>query len=634
MGFQVKGFKSLSAQTKGFHLKAFQASCFFLGMAFLGKCASLSHAAVQTLNYVSLDAKPAYANAKVLPYANANAPKGGMITYPATGTFDNFNSVNGKGTAADGLQYLYDSLMSSSLDEPGVMYPLLAKSVTYDPDQPKTAIFHLNPRAKFSDGSPLTAEDVVFTFKKLLTEGAPGIRIYFSEIEDIQATSKHDVKFIFKTNDNKEMPLIVSSVSIFSKKYWQGKDFTRVTSQAPLGSGPYVIDRVEGGRTISYKRNPNYWGKDVMVNKGANNFDRIKFVYYRSLDIGFEGFKTGQYTAHTEYTARRWVTEYNFNAVQAGLIKKIEFHHQNPVPTQSTVLNTRRKVLDDIYFRQALSYAYDFEWMNKALFYGQYQRLQSYFANSELEAKGKPSPAELKVLQPYFKTMHPLIKHGIMRDWKNPVSDASGFNRFNLLVARQMLANQGYKVNKKGQLLDKQGKPIQFELLIHQDGLQRTLMPFVRNAKKLGIDITVRQVDVPQYIERKRNYDFDMTTDVLPQSLNPGNEQGRFWSSTAADEVGNYNFAGIKNPAIDAQIDRLIRSPNREQLVTNTRVLDRMLRAGYYHILSYGKGSEWYAVWDMFERPKREPKLNVGMQYWWIDAKKAEKVQQYLRRQS
>ncbi len=328
------------------------------------------------------------------------------------------------------------------------------------------------------------------------------------------------------------------------------------------------------------------------------------------------------------------MTEYNFNAVQAGLIKKIEFKHQNPIPTQSTVLNTRRKPLDDIYFRQALSYAYDFEWMNKALFYGKYQRLQSYFANSELEAQGKPSSAELQVLQSYFKTMHPLVKHGVMRDWKYPVSDASGFNRFNLLVARKMLENQGYKVNKKGQLLDKQGKPIAFELLIHQDGLQRTLMPFVRNAKKLGIDITVRQVDVPQYIERKRNYDYDLTTDVLPQSLNPGNEQARFWSSAAADEVGNYNFAGIKNPVIDAVIDRIIRSPNREQLVTNTRVLDRLLKSGYYHILSYGKGEDWIATWDMFERPKRQPKLNIGDQYWWIDAKKAEKVQQYLRRQS
>lgn len=615
-------------------LNMFQVSYVACGLLLYASSASLTQAAVQTLNYISLDTNAAYANAKVLPYANANAPKGGIITYPATGTFDNFNSVNGKGTPAEGVQYLYDSLMSSSLDEPGVMYPLLAKSITYDPQHPKTAVFHLDARAKFSDGSALTAEDVVFTFKKLLTEGAPGIRIYFADIEDVQATSKYDVKFIFKSKDNKEMPLIISSVGIYSKKDWQGKDFTKVTLKAPLGSGPYVVDRIEGGRSITYKRNPNYWGKEVMVNKGAYNFDRIKYVYYRSLDIAFEGFKTGQYTAHTEYTARRWVTEYDFNAVKRGLIKKIDFHHQNPIPTQNIALNSRKKPLNDIYFRQALSYAYDFEWMNKALFYGQYQRLQSFFDNSELEAKGKPSSAELTVLQPYLKSMHPLVKHGVMREWKYSVSDASGFNRFNLLVARKMLQNQGYKVNKKGQLLDKQGKPIRFELLIHQDGLQRTLMPFVRNAKKLGIQIDVRQVDVPQYLERVRNYDFELTTSILPQSLNPGNEQAQFWSSAAADAVGNYNLAGIKNPAVDAVVERLIRSPNREQLVTNTRVLDRLLRAGYYYILSYGKGSEWYAVWDMFEQPKRPPKLDVGLQYWWINAEKAKTVQRYIQGQS
>ncbi|GAA5006515.1 extracellular solute-binding protein [Acinetobacter puyangensis] len=594
---------------------------------------SQAYAAVQTFNYISLDEKPLYANASVLPYANPKAPIGGSIVLPATGTFDNFNSMNGKGSPADGVQFLYDKLMSSSLDEPGVMYPMLATSATYDPDKPKYVIFHLNPKARFSDGSPVTAQDVVYTFKKLLSEGAPGLRIYFSEVEDIKALSKYDVRFDFKSDDNKEMPLIVSDISIFSEKDLKNKDFTRVTMQAPMGSGPYLVDKIDAGRSITYKRNPNYWGKDVMVNKGAYNFNQIKYVYYRTLDIAFEGFKTGQYTFQTEYVSRRWATEYTFNAANAGLIKKIEFQHHNPIPTQSFILNSRRKPLDDIFFRQALSYAYDFEWQNKALFYGKYKRLQSFFDNSELAATGKPSAAELKVLNPYLNQLAPVVKRGVLIDWKYPVSDASGFNRYNLMVARQMLLNKGYRYNPQGQLLDKQGKVIRFEFLIHQDGLERTLMPFVRNLKKLGITITVRKVDVPQYIERKKNYDYDITTDVMPQSLTPGNEQARFWSSQSADEQGNYNYAGVKDPVIDAIINRIIRSQHREELVTNTKVLDRLLRAGYYQILTYGKGEDWYAFWDMYDYPAVQPKLGVGLNYWWVNPAKAQKVNQYLKRQ-
>ncbi|MCH4246569.1 MAG: extracellular solute-binding protein [Acinetobacter populi] len=594
---------------------------------------SHAYAAVQTFNYISLDAKPLYAGASVLPYANASAPKGGSIVLPATGTFDNFNSMNGKGSPADGVQFLYDKLMSSSLDEPGVMYPMLATSATYDPDKPKYVIFHLNPKARFSDGSPVTAQDVVYTFKKLLSEGSPGLRIYFSEVEDIKALSKYDVRFDFKSDDNKEMPLIVSDISIFSEKDLKNKDFTRVTMQAPMGSGPYLVDKIDAGRSITYKRNPNYWGKDVMVNRGAYNFNQIKYVYYRTLDIAFEGFKTGQYTFQTEYVSRRWATEYTFNAANAGLIKKIEFHHHNPIPTQSFILNSRRKPLDDIFFRQALTYAYDFEWQNKALFYGKYKRLQSFFDNSELAATGKPSAAELKVLNPYLNQLAPVVKRGVLIDWKYPVSDASGFNRYNLMVARQILLNKGYRYNPQGQLLDKQGKVIRFEFLIHQDGLERTLMPFVRNLKKLGITITVRKVDVPQYIERKKNYDYDITTDVMPQSLTPGNEQARFWSSQSADEPGNYNYAGVKDPVIDAVINRIIRSQRREELVTNTKVLDRLLRAGYYQILTYGKGADWYAFWDMYDYPAVQPKLGVGLNYWWVNPAKAQKVNQYLKRQ-
>ena len=278
--------------------------------------------------------------------------------------------------------------MTSSLDEPGVMYPLLAEKVTYDPKQTKFVIFHLNPKARFSDGTPVTAADVKFSFDTFQSKSNPGLQMYIADLDKTEVLSRHQVKMTFKSDNNSEMPLILSALPIYSQKDWQGKDFSRITLQPMLGSGPYLIERIDAGRSITYKRNPNYWGKDLPVNKGRYNFDRLKFVYYRNMDVAFEGFKSGQYTLHEEYTARKWVTEYQFPAVKAGMVVKYKFRHENPVPTQSFVFNTRRAPMQDIHFRQALSHAYDFEWQNKALFYGQYQRLQSYFSNSELEAKG------------------------------------------------------------------------------------------------------------------------------------------------------------------------------------------------------------------------------------------------------
>lgn len=589
-------------------------------------------AALQTTPYIAIHSQPKYAGLTHLPYANPAAPKGGYLSQSANGTFDNLNAMNGKGTAADGVEYLFDTLMVSSLDEPGVMYPLLAEKVTYDPKKTAYVIYHLNPKARFSDGTPVTAEDIKFSFDTYTTKGNPGLQMYLSDLDKTEVLSRYQVKMSFKSNNNSEMPLILAQMPIYSKKNWQGKDFTRITMQPILGSGPYLVESIDAGRSISYKRNPNYWAKDLPVNRGKYNFDRLKFVYYRNMDVGFEGFKSGQYTVHQEYTARKWVTEYNFSAIKDKMVVKYNFNHENPIPTQSFVFNTRRAPMQDIRFRQALTYAYDFEWQNKALFYGQYHRLQSYFANSELEAKGMPSAEELAILKPYLAKLDPIQRVGVLKDWKYPVSDASGFNRKNLLVARELLLEAGYRYHN-AQLTDPKGKPIRLEFLIHQDGLQRTLMPFIRNLKRLGITVNIRHVDVPQYIERMRSKDFDMTTNVLPQSLNPGNEQAQFWSSASADQPGNYNYAGIKNAVIDDAITKVIQAPDRQQLVIRTKVLDRLLRAGYYQIPTYGKGGNWYAYWNMYEQPKIKPKLAVGFDFWWSNPQKAAQVSQYLRRQ-
>ena len=589
-------------------------------------------AALQTTPYIAIHSQPKYAGLTHLPYANPAAPKGGYLSQSANGTFDNLNAMNGKGTAADGVEYLFDTLMVSSLDEPGVMYPLLAEKVTYDPKKTAYVIYHLNPKARFSDGTPVTAEDIKFSFDTYTSKGNPGLQMYLSDLDKTEVLSRYQVKMSFKSNNNSEMPLILAQMPIYSKKNWQGKDFTRITMQPILGSGPYLVESIDAGRSISYKRNPNYWAKDLPVNRGKYNFDRLKFVYYRNMDVGFEGFKSGQYTVHQEYTARKWVTEYNFSAIKDKMVVKYNFNHENPIPTQSFVFNTRRAPMQDIRFRQALTYAYDFEWQNKALFYGQYHRLQSYFANSELEAKGMPSAEELAILKPYLAKLDPIQRVGVLKDWKYPVSDASGFNRKNLLVARELLLEAGYRYHN-AQLTDPKGKPIRLEFLIHQDGLQRTLMPFIRNLKRLGITVNIRHVDVPQYIERMRSKDFDMTTNVLPQSLNPGNEQAQFWSSASADQPGNYNYAGIKNAVIDDAITKVIQAPDRQQLVIRTKVLDRLLRAGYYQIPTYGKGGNWYAYWNMYEQPKIKPKLAVGFDFWWSNPQKAAQVSQYLRRQ-
>ena len=589
-------------------------------------------AALQTTPYIAVHSQPQYVGRSAMPYANPQAPKGGDLIRASNGTFDNLNDMNGKGSSTDGVSFIFDSLMSSSLDEPGVMYPLLAEKVSYDPKQTAFVIFHLNPKAKFSDGSPVTADDVKFSFDAFQTKSNPGLQMYLSDLDKTTVLSKHQVKVSFKSTNNAEMPLILSQMPIYSKKDWQKRDFTRITLEPILGSGPYLIERIDAGRSITYKRNPNYWGKDLPVNKGRYNFDRLKYVYYRNLDIAFEGFKSGQYTLHEEYTARKWVTEYRFPAVNAGMVVKHKFQHQNPIPTQSFVFNTRRHAFQDIRFRQALTYAYDFEWQNKALFYGQYRRLQSYFSNSELEAKGTPSAAELSVLKPYLAKLHPIQRQGVLQNWQYPVTDASGFNRNGLLKARELLLKAGYRF-QQGKLVDAKGKAIQIEFLIHQDGLQRTLVPFVRNMKRLGVTVNIRHVDVQQYIERMRRADFDMTTSVMPQSLSPGNEQAQLWSSAAADQPGNYNYAGIKNPVIDEVVQQLIRAPNREQLIVRTKVLDRLLRAGYYQIPTYGKGENWYAYWNMYRQPAIKPKLSAGIDYWWSDAAQAKKVAHYLRQQ-
>lgn len=610
------------------HLRLIKRLSLYAGLSLF---AQSSFAAMQSTPYLAMHVQPKYTQLKVMPYANANAPKGGTLSQSSLGTFDNLNSMNGKGSSTEGVNYLFDSLMDRSLDEPRVMYPLLAEKVSYDPDQLQSVTFHLNPQARFNNGQPVTAEDVKFTFDTYQTKANLGFQMYLSDLAKTEVLAKHQIKFIFKSKNNVEMPLIVASLPIYSKLDWKNKDFGRVTLQPIAGSGPYVVERIDAGRSITYKRSPNYWGKDLPVNKGRYNFDRLKYVYYRNLDVSFEGFKSRQFNLYEEKNIRNWVTAYNFPAAKSGLVKKYKAQLGTPLDIQSLVFNIRRAPLNDIYLRQALTYAYDFEWQNKALFFNQNRRLQSYFDNTDLAATGRPSTAELNVLKPYLAQFNPVMRQGVLADWRYPVSDGSGFNRQNLLTAQHILKDAGYLI-RNGQLYDRTGKAIRIELLMQQENPQRELMPFVRNLKRLGIQVQLRQVDVPQYMERIRHQDFDMMVLKLPQTLTPGKEQAQFWGSAAADEAGNYNYSGIKNPVIDQMIAKIVAAKTREEVVLYTRVLDRLLRAGYYQILTYGKPERWFAYWDIYRQPSVKPKLSVGWEYWWVDTDKAKKQEQSIQK--
>lgn len=589
-----------------------------------------SWAALITTPYIALHSPPKYSHLQSLPYANSQAPKGGALILAADGSFDNLNSMNGKGNVTEGINYIFDSLLSKSLDEPGVYYPLLAEKVSFDPKKTAFIIFHLNPKARFSNGQPLTAEDVKYSFELYQTQSNFGLQMYLADLNKLEVLSPLKIKMHFKSGHNPEMAMIVAQMPIYSKRQWQGRDFKDLTLKPILGSGPYVIERIDPGRSISYQRNPQYWGKDLLVNRGRYNFDRIQYRYYRSPEIKFEAFKSGQFTLHEEKQVNRWIRDYQFPAVRQGQVKRYRFRHQNPVPTQSLVFNTRRQPFADIRFRQALSFAYDFEWLNKAMFYGEYQRLNSFFSNSELASRGRPSAQELQILKPHLQKLHPVQRQAVLQDWQYPQSDASGFNRQNLLKARQLLLKAGYRY-QQGQLVNASGQAVKIEFLLHQVEQQRHLMPYLRHLKRLGIQANIRMVETAQYYERLRNYQFDMIVDSMPQSLTPGQEQKQFWSSQAAKQVGNYNYAGIQNPAIDAVIKQVIQAQNREQVIDSTRALDRLLRAGYYHIPTYGTGEYWYAYWNMYQQPKLKPKLSAGIDYWWVDAAKAQRVANYFK---
>jgi microcin C transport system substrate-binding protein len=556
-------------------------------------------------------------------YADPGAPKGGTVRLAEIGGFDSLNPFILKGTAAAGLGRTFDTLTVQSEDEPFTEYGLVAESIRRDPQQ-RWVEFRLRPEARFHDGSPITAEDVAFTLELLKTRGHPFYRAYYKDIERAVVKGPRTVRFQFAVAGNRELPLIVGQLPVLSKDWWKDRDFTKTTLEPLLGSGPYRVEKVDPGRSITYQRVDDYWARDLPVNRGRHNFDVIRIDYYRDDTVALEAFKAGEYDFRQENVAKNWAVGYDGPALRDGLIKKEEIPHERPTGMQAFVFNTRKALFADRRVRWALAHAFDFEWANKNLFHGAYTRTKSYFSNSELAARGLPSAAERALLEPYRDRLPPEV---FTRAYEPPSTDGSGNPRRNLRTAARLLKEAGWVVRGGRLVHGETGEPFAFELLLVSPSFERVALPFQRNLKRLGIEMRVRTVDPAQYQKRLDRFDFDMVVASFGQSLSPGNEQRDYWTSVAADTPGSRNLAGIKDPVVDALVEKIILAPDREALVTATRALDRVLLWGHYVIPHWHLRYFRVAYWDKFGRPRITPKYGLGFDTWWVDRDRARRLQ-------
>ena len=576
------------------------------------------------LSGVAMHGTPKYAaDFKNLDYVNPNALKGGEIRLAVSGTFDSLNPYIIKGIAAPGVTMVYQTLMANTEDEAFSEYGLLAETIEMPKDR-SWVVFNLRQQARWNDGLPVTAEDIVWSFNTLMTEGHPFYRAYYANVKSVVAESPYRVKFTFNMAGNRELPLIMGQMPVLPKHYWEGKDFAKSTVERPLGSGPYKVESVETGRRIIYKRVVDWWAKDLPIVKGMYNFDTIVYDVYRDETVLLQAFFSGDYDFRHENVAKSWNAGYDQPPVRDGLIKKEEVSHGLPAGMQSFAYNLRRPMFQDVRVRQALGYAFDFEWSNKQFAFGKYKRTQSFFANSDLASSGLPIGREMEILQK-FKGRIP--DEVLTKEFSVPKTSGSGQDvRKNLGTARKMLEDAGWLIGKSG-MLEKNGQPFKFEILVDSDMFGRWINPMISNLKKLGIAANLRVVDATQYQNRINTFDFDMTVANFGQSLSPGNEQRDFWSSAKADVNGSRNIIGIKNPVVDELIDMIVSAPDRDELVARTRALDRVLLWNYYVI------PQWYldyfrlAWWDKFGRPAISPKYGLGVvETWWYDAEKVAKI--------
>jgi microcin C transport system substrate-binding protein len=556
-------------------------------------------------------------------WVNPNAPKGGRVRQWAMGSFDSLNRFPVKGSAAAGLGLIYDTLMLSSPDEPSTEYGLIAEWVAH-PEDFSSATFQLRPRARFHDGKPITPEDVIFSLEAI-KKASPRFAFYYKNVTGAEKVGDHQVRFVFDVKGNRELPLIVGQLPILPKHFWESagpsgeqRDLSKSTLEVPLGSGPYRIKEVDAGRTIVYERFKDWWAKDLPVAKGQWNFDEIRIVYFRDRSPAFLAFKAGELDFWRESSAKYWATGYDFDAVKRGLVARHKLPVAEVAPMQAFAFNIRRPQFQDPRVRRAFNLAFNFEWANANLFYGEYQRVNSYFDNSELMASGLPQGRELEILNEVRAEVPPEV---FVKEWKNPVNNAPDDARKHLAMAAKLLAEAGYQ-QKSGVLTNAAGVQLTAEFLLSQPDFERVVLPYVKELEKLGIKGSVRTVDTAQYQRRRDTFDFDIIVQTFAQSLSPGNEQRDYWGSEAAGKDGTRNVIGIRNPAIDKLIDRIILAKDRPDLVAATRALDRVLCWNHYVVPQWHTPFERMAMWDLYGRPAKLPSADPSFLrvWWWDDA--------------
>ncbi|TFH49175.1 MAG: ABC transporter substrate-binding protein [Lysobacterales bacterium] len=564
-------------------------------------------------------------------YVNPDAPKGGMLREGAMGTFDSFHGFIPKGHA--GPASSVETLLASSADEPFTEYGLIAESMEV-PEDRSWVIFTLRPEARWHDGEPITVEDVIWSLETLKTKGHPQYRFYYQNVVDVQKVGPRRVKFGFDEKNNRELPLIVGQLPILPKHYWEGRNFEATTLEPPLSSGPYRVVSFEPGRYVELERVKDYWGKDLPVNKGLYNFDRIRYEYYRDDTIMREALKAGRVDYRDENMAKAWALDYlpeKVPAIKNDWLLKEDIEHRRPAGMQAFFFNTRRDVFKDRRVRQALGYVFDFEWTNKNLFFSQYTRSQSFFSNSDLAATGLPQGEELEILERFRGKIPDDV---FTTTYEAPFTDGSGWPRANLRKAFALLDEAGWGVRDQKLVNAKTGELMRFEILLVQKSIERIVLPFVRNLQRLGIDARVRLVDSSQYINRLRRFDFDMIIFSVGQGESPGTEQRFYWSSAAADSPAARNVAGIKDPVSDELIEMVIGAPDRESLVARTRALDRVLLSGHYIIPNWHAAADRVLSWNKYSRPSVIPARGTSTDYWWFDETKAQRLEQRLARET
>lgn len=551
-----------------------------------------------------------------LDYVNPDAPVGGSVRMSAFGSFDSLHPFIIRGQSAAGLGLIYDSLTVSTSDEAFSQYGLVAESMTV-PEDRSWVSFTLRPEARWQDGEPITVDDVIWTFNTLLEDGPPFYQSYYGDVTEVTATDDRTVRFEFGSTDNAELPLIMGQMLVLPQHYWEDRDFTQTTLEPPLGSGPYRIASVDPGRSITYERVEDWWADDLPITRGQYNFGEIRYDYYRDDAVMLEAFLAGRYDFRQENTAANWATAYDTEAVRDGRIVLEELPTEDPRGMQAFVMNTRRDVFSDRRVREAINHLFDFEFLNRTIFHGAYERSNSYFSNSELAATGLPSDEELAILEPYRDQ---LPEEVFEQPFQSPTTDGSGRSRDNVRHALGLLREAGW-VLRDGTLVNEEtGQPFRFELLLVQANLDRIANPFARNLERAGIDMDIRIVDTSQYLARIDNFDFDMVSTTFRQSLSPGNEQRDFWGSDVADQPGSRNLIGVEDPVVDALIGRIIAATDRDDLITATRALDRVLLWNWYVVPHWHSDTYRIAYWNKFGSPETPPRYGLPfLTTWWVE---------------